>query len=280
MKAIIDIETDSLNATKIHCIVSKDYDTGEIKTWSLDECKKFPEWSKKIDQFIMHNGVSFDAPILNRLLGCNIKVSQVRDTLIESQLFNSIREDGHSLESWGNRLNYNKGDFNEFASYSKDMLEYCIRDAELTWKVAHYLEKEGKDFSQKSIRLEHNIRTIIDQQQKNGFAFKLREAIILLSQLEQEERKLEGEAQEIFPPTEIQLKTKVKYIPFNIASRKQIAERLQQKGWEPSQYTDKGNIIVNEKILNEINMPEAKMFSRFFSTTKKNWIVESMDKTM
>ena len=42
MKAIIDIETDSLNATKIHCIVSKDYDTGEIKTWVLDECKKFP----------------------------------------------------------------------------------------------------------------------------------------------------------------------------------------------------------------------------------------------
>ena len=275
MKAIIDIETDSLNATKIHCIVSKDYDTGDIKTWVLDECKNFPEWSQKIDQFIMHNGVSFDAPILNRILNCNIKVSQVRDTLIESQLFNPIREGGHSLEAWGKRLNYDKGDFNEFESYSKDMLEYCIRDTELTWRVAHQLEKEGKDFSEKSIRLEHNIRTIIDQQQRNGFAFKIKEATVLLAQLEEEERKLEAKAQEIFPPTEVQLKTKVKYIPFNIASRKQIAERLQQKGWKPKQYTDKGNIIVNEKILNEIDMPEAKMFSRFFLLQKRTGLLKA-----
>ena len=275
MKAIIDIETDSLNATKIHCIVSKDYDTGDIKTWVLDECKNFPEWSQKIDQFIMHNGVSFDAPILNRILNCNIKVSQVRDTLIESQLFNPIREGGHSLEAWGKRLNYNKGAFNEFESYSKDMLEYCIRDTELTWRVAHQLEKEGKDFSEKSIRLEHNIRTIIDQQQRNGFAFKIREATVLLAQLEEEERKLEAKAQEIFPPTEVQLKTKVKYIPFNIASRKQIAERLQQKGWEPKQYTEKGNVIVNEKILNEIDMPEAQMFSRFFLLQKRTGLLKA-----
>jgi DNA polymerase-1 len=275
MKAIIDIETDSLNATKIHCIVSKDYDTGEIKTWVLDECENFPKWSQKIDQFIMHNGVSFDAPILNRILNCNIKVSQVRDTLIESQLFNPIREGGHSLEAWGKRLNYNKGDFNEFESYSKDMLEYCIRDTELTWRVAHQLEKEGKDFSEKSIRLEHNIRTIIDQQQRNGFAFKIREATVLLAQLEEEERKLEAKAQEIFPPTEVQLKTKVKYIPFNIASRKQIAERLQQKGWEPKQYTEKGNVIVNEKILNEIDMPEAQMFSRFFLLQKRTGLLKA-----
>ena len=223
----------------------------------------------------MHNGVSFDAPILNRILNCNIKVSQVRDTLIESQLFNPIREGGHSLEAWGKRLNYNKGDFNEFESYSKDMLEYCIRDTELTWRVAHQLEKEGKDFSEKSIRLEHNIRTIIDQQQRNGFAFKIREATVLLAQLEEEERKLEAKAQEIFPPTEVQLKTKVKYIPFNIASRKQIAERLQQKGWEPKQYTEKGNVIVNEKILNEIDMPEAQMFSRFFLLQKRTGLLKA-----
>ena len=97
MRAIVDIETDSLDAKRIHCIVSKDYDTGEVKTWILEECKKFVEWSNKVDQFIMHNGVSFDAPFLNKLLGCNIKVSQVRDTLLESQLFNPVREGGHSL---------------------------------------------------------------------------------------------------------------------------------------------------------------------------------------
>ena len=209
MKAIVDIETDSLDAKRIHCIVSKDYDTGEVKTWILEECKKFVEWSNKVDQFIMHNGVSFDAPFLNKLLGCNIKVSQVRDTLLESQLFNPVREGGHSLAAWGNRFGYKKGDFNDFDSYSEEMLEYCIRDAELTWKLAHHLEKEGNKFSNKSIRLEHSIRAILDQQQKNGFAFKVRDASILLAKLEEEERELEERTQEIFPP--IELKSYITY---------------------------------------------------------------------
>tara|TARA_R100001369_G_scaffold73196_1_gene101732 strand:+ start:2011 stop:3642 length:1632 start_codon:yes stop_codon:yes gene_type:complete len=275
MRAIVDIETDSLDAKRIHCIVSKDYDTGEVKTWILEECKKFVEWSNKVDQFIMHNGVSFDAPFLNKLLGCNIKVSQVRDTLLESQLFNPVREGGHSLAAWGNRFGYKKGDFNDFDSYSEEMLEYCIRDAELTWKVAHHLEKEGKNFSNKSIRLEHSIRAILDQQQKNGFAFKVRDASILLAKLEEEERELEERTQEIFPPIELKLKTKTKYIPFNIASRKQIAERLKEKGWNPTLLTEKGNIIVNEKTLNTCELPEAKMFSRFFLLQKRTGLLKA-----
>ena len=61
IQAVVDIETDSLNATKIHCIVAQHYQTGEIRKWVGDECKQFGEWSKKIDQYIMHNGISFDA---------------------------------------------------------------------------------------------------------------------------------------------------------------------------------------------------------------------------
>ena len=86
--AIVDIETDSLDATLVHCIVACDYTTGQEKVWIQDECIEFASWAKKIDTFIMHNGVSFDAPVLNRLLGSGIKLSQVRDTLLESQLYN------------------------------------------------------------------------------------------------------------------------------------------------------------------------------------------------
>ena len=81
--AVVDIETDKLDATKIHCIVAKALNSGKEKAWIGDECKEFGKWSAQIDQFIMHNGISFDAPILNRLAGSNIKLSQVRDTLIE-----------------------------------------------------------------------------------------------------------------------------------------------------------------------------------------------------
>ena len=61
---VLDIETDSLDATKIHCIVASSV-SGKQKVWIENECSQFADWSKQIDQFIMHNGVSFDAPILN-----------------------------------------------------------------------------------------------------------------------------------------------------------------------------------------------------------------------
>ena len=83
-KAIVDIETDGIDANIIHCIVARSYGSDKEKIWIGDECQQFGDWSRQIDQFIMHNGISFDAPILNRLTGSQIKLSQVRDTLIES----------------------------------------------------------------------------------------------------------------------------------------------------------------------------------------------------
>ena len=277
--AVVDIETNGFkdNATEIHCIVAKEYTTGKVKTWVQEECKEFGEWSKLIDTFIMHNGLSFDAPLLNKFTNSSIKSNQIRDTLLESQLFNPIRNKGHSLQAWGERLNFNKGDVESFDYYTPAMLEYCKQDVELTFKVAKYLEKESKNFSKQSLLLENKIRVILDQQEENGFTLNLRKASELMATLQDEADSLVDEAQKLFPPTEVQLKTKVKYIPFNIGSRKQIAERLIEKGWEPKLKTDKGNVIVNEEVLKSINMPEAKMFSRYLLLQKrvaqiKSWI--------
>jgi DNA polymerase I-like protein with 3'-5' exonuclease and polymerase domains len=279
--AVVDIETDTLDATKIHCIVASSI-SGKQKVWIEDECQQFSDWSRQIDQFIMHNGISFDAPILNRLTGSNIKLSQVRDTLIESQLYNPIRDGGHSLQSWGERLGYSKGDYNDFTAFNKEMLEYCQRDTELTRKVAGVLSGEGSSFSDRSYNLERKVRAIVDQQERNGFAFDIQKATVFLSQLEDEQYSLEEKAQEMFEPTEVKLKTKTKYIPFNIASRKQIAERLMERGWEPKKHTEKGNVIVSEEILSKLDMPEAQMFSRYFLLQKrtgllKSWIQECQE---
>ena len=273
--AIVDIETDSLDATKIHCIVARSYESNKVKAWVGQECSEFASWSQQIDTFVMHNGISFDAPVLNRLLGCGIKLNQIRDTLIESQLYNPIRDGGHSLEAWGKTLGFEKGDFSDFLEYSPEMLEYCKRDTEVTRLVAKELEKEGKAFKSKAYEIECKVRAIVDKQQKNGFAFKLKEAMILQAQLQDELHELERKAEEDFEPTIVKLKTKTKHIPFNIASRKQIAERLQDKGWEPKQMTDKGNVIINEAVLSKINMPEAKMFNRYFLLQKRTGLIKS-----
>ena len=279
---IVDIETDSLTATKIHCIVARCYKTNKVKTWVGQECKDFAVWSNQIDTFIMHNGISFDAPVLNRLTGSNIKLNQVRDTLIESQLYNPIRDDGHSLEAWGKRLGYEKGDFNDFSEYTPEMLEYCKRDTEVTRLLAQKLEEEGGGFSSKSYKLERDVRAIIDKQEKNGFAFNLKDGMILLAQLQDELSELQRKAEEEFEPTIVELKTKTKKIPFNIGSRQQIADRLQKRGWTPKKFTDKGNVIINEAVLSKIKMPEAEMFNRYFLLQKrtgllKSWISECQE---
>ena len=281
-EAVIDIETDSLNATKIHCIVARSYKTNKVKTWVGQECKDFGVWSNQIDTFIMHNGISFDAPVLNRLTGSNIKLNQIRDTLIESQLYNPIRDDGHSLEAWGKKLGYKKGDFHDFSEYTPEMLEYCKRDTEVTRLLAQKLEEEGNGFSSKSYELERDVRAIIDKQEKNGFAFNLKDGTILLAQLQDELSELQRKAEKEFEPTIVELKTKTKKIPFNIGSRQQIADRLQKRGWKPKQFTDKGNVIINEAVLSKIKMPEAEMFNRYFLLQKrtgllKSWISECQE---
>ena len=275
MRAVVDIETDAINATKIHCIVARSKETGQTRHWIGDECRDFREWSKKIDTFIMHNGISFDAPLLNKFTGSDIKIDQIDDTLIKSQLYNPIRDGGHSLESWGNFFNHKKGDYHDFSHFNQDMLKYCYTDTAVTMETYDYLQEEGKKFSDESYDLERKVRSIVDKQQSNGFAFDLMKGMTLEAKLMDELNSLEEKAHDMFPPTIVELKTKTKEIPFNIASRKQIAERLMKKGWKPTKKTDKGNVIVNEAVLDTIDMPEAKMFSRYFLLQKRTGLLKA-----
>jgi DNA polymerase-1 len=280
MKVILDIETDGFNPSKIHCIVAKDIDTNTIIIFDPERMYSFKNWAKDVDTFIMHNGLSFDAPVLNRLLNAEILPGNIIDTLILSQLFNPIREKGHGLKAWGEKLNMLKGGEGvNFLVYNKAMLDYCIQDVHITHAVYNELKKESKGFSKESIDLEHDIRLIIDQQEKNGFAFDIRKAQELLAKLKDDIYDLEQWSLEEFDPTIVEMKTKTKEIPFNIGSRQQIADRLIKKGWKPKQFTDKKNIIINEAVLKTIKEPELKLtaerFSKYFLLQKRAVMVES-----
>ena len=93
MNFVLDIDTDSLDATKILCIVARNMETNANYAFVGSDCyDKFPAFiNKHADKIIMHNGIGFDAPVLNRLTGTKITIGQIEDTLFMSQLYNPER---------------------------------------------------------------------------------------------------------------------------------------------------------------------------------------------
>ena len=286
MKCILDIETNGLldEATNVHCIVAYDIDGKKPYVFKGDECRvRFPNFARNVSQFIMHNGLSFDAPMLNKLCGTEIKDDSILDTLILSQLFNPMRDGGHSLESWGERFEFPKGSIENFDYYTEDMLEYCKQDVNITYKLYNYLKEEGSKFSKRSIDLEHRIRKIINDQENFGFYLDIPYATTFMASLQDRSQNIYNQLQEVFPPIVTTgrvhkrsgkpLKDIIE--PFNPASRKQIGERLMELGWEPTKKTDKGNVIVDEDVLSTIDMDEAKLISEYLLLQKRHTQIAS-----
>ena len=158
----------------------------------------------------------------------------------------------HSLKAWGHRLAFPKDGYLETIEdltkleYTEELGKYCAKDIELT--TALHRRLISKIGSEDSVILEHEFAELIAEQVRNGFQFDKDAAAKLYSVLAGERDKLIRELQAEVPPTEIKMKTKVKHIPFNPASRQQIAVALRNLGWKPEDFTPGGEAKVDEAI--------------------------------
>ena len=285
MRLLLDIET-TLDHSKIWCVVTKDLDTNEVKIWK--EAKDFQAFIKDANLIVAHNGIGFDFYLLNKLWKCQITLKRVEDTLVLSRLLNPSRDGGHSLKSLGQGLGIEKAEFDDFNLETHtlgEMIEYCVQDVEVLHRIYSYLKHELKrqEFSTKSQELEHEVQAIIAVQERNGFKFNEPSAMRLLAELKAKLDAITVEMQGIFPPKVTAGRTHktsgkaLKDIvePFNPGSRKQIAERLIEKGWKPSKFTEKGSVIVDETTLEGLDFPEAKAIAEYLMLQKRIAQIES-----
>ena len=279
--------------------------------WTPDRVKYFPAWLVEINAEVLigHNIIGFDLPVLGKLLGFEWW-GEVEDTLVMSRLDNPSREGGHSLASWGTRLNFPKGEYDDWSMYTEEMGEYCKQDVKVLVKL--YKLMTGKGMSKVALEMEHKIAQITHKQTQNGWKFDLRKATHLLAAIKEEMFIAEDEVRKVFKPLPVW--TPLKYLKqthkkdggktsnyinqlakgaewheidgkvqwgyyafpeFNLGSRQQIARYLQHFGWTPKEFTELGTAIVSETILDAIEIPEGKLIAKYLMLQKRLGLVSA-----
>jgi len=289
MLITLDIETNTSH-DNIWVVVTQDVDTGEVlehyNSYTLEPVLL------NCEGVIGHNIIGFDAPVLERVWGIHIPVDILIDTLVLSRLYNPSLEGGHSLDSWGKRFGDPKIDFDDYdGGLTPEMVDYCIQDVALTTRLYKHLTDSLKreEFSEQCVDLERKVAIITAQQERNGFMLDVEQATLLWQDITHKMRTITAELQKVFPPiveerwsekTGKRLKDKV--TEFNVGSRKQIAERLEGVGVKFKLQTEKGATIVNEKVLEGIDIPEAKMIYEYLMLQKRaaqidSWLTHEKD---
>ena len=270
-----DIETDGLNPSVIWCAVCRHNGESEV----ICNEKDFKDYVQRKAEvtWVFHNGIGFDVPVLERLWNFSFSRGTVVDTLVMSRLADPSRSGGHSLRNWGNILGYPKGDHEDWTRLSPEMIDYCIRDTEVTEAVYKKLQAELQGFSQNCIDLEHEVQWAIQGQQRNGWLLDQRLCHILCARFKEQMNDIETTLQEVFPPiveerwsekTGKRLKDKVTV--FNPGSRQQVAERLEAKGAVWSELTPSGRPQVDERTLEENkHIPEALLVLEYLLLQKR-----------
>ena len=255
---------------------------------------------------IGHNIIKFDLAVIQKLYPNWKTKAQIRDTLVCTRLiwpdiadrdYARIRNKKefparligrHSLEAWGYRIREHKGDFckdTDWAEWSKEMQDYCMQDVVVTCDLWTHIQ--AQKYSEIAIELEHDFQYILWRQEQNGFPFDRDRAVQLYSELSAKRETLLAELLVLFPPKTVRTtfipkrdnKTKgwkagvavIKEtsVPFNPASRQQIAERLMEQGWKPDGVTDTGHPIVDETALSSIHTPATDALCEYLMLQKR-----------
>ena len=299
---ILDIETDGLDPTKIWCCATNLFDTVyDAETFKAQLA------AQDVQRIVAHNGIGFDYPVMSKLWDVDWSGYELMDSLVLSRLANPSREAGHSLRQWGERLGFPKGEHEDWSQLSCEMVKYCEQDVAVTVRVLECLQDELVGFSEESVKLEHDVQRVIQQQIKTGWLIDQKHTNDLIALLKEKKYELEETVQKTFIPLPVFIKevtpkikkdgtlsavglkflgdqsenvagwfSRIDYPPFNLGSRQQIGRYLQWFGWKPKTFTEKGQPIVDESVLGTVtDIPEAKLIAEYLMIQKRVAQVQS-----
>ena len=306
-KIVFDIEANGLDPTEIWCVVM--YDIDSRNTHVCYEKQYFWDWlvtdqmERDVEpvEFIGHNILGYDIPVLEKLWDISFAGHKLTDTLVMSRLAEPSRQGGHSLESWGDRLGCPKGEHSDWLNFSQDMVEYCKQDVRVNELVYKRLLRDLDGFRADSLVLEGQVQRIISKQIENGWVLDQESAFVLLAELKEKKYDLEDKVHETFKPLPTFVKqitpkfkkdgtksvvglkflgeawqtvqaefSRIDFPEFNLGSRQQIGRYLQYFGWKPETFTETGQPIVDESVLRKVKgIPEAELIGEYLMVQKR-----------
>lgn len=301
---------DGSFVSKVHCIVTRDIDTNEVCAYydATDIASDHHRGSllagmdslRACDLRAGHNVLNYDDPVLEFLGYGKLPDTGVRDTLIgaracypdehlKSMDYARMKQPNavetkyigrHSLEAWGQRLGCHKGQFGkqtDWKVFTKEMLDYCIRDTDVTKKLFLFIENRLNKglFTTRAWTLEQSFAKIIEGQMAHGVLFDAAAADALTQELLVRRNEIAARItiapfQDEYVTPKKKLK-RIKYKPFNPNSRPHIARYLiATYQWTPLEFTPGGRPKVDDVALQPLShVPEVATFIEFLMVEKR-----------
>lgn len=294
---VVDLECNGLmpEVSKIWIISVMCTETMSVKSFYGPSLEEGLRVLQSAESLIMHNGISFDLPVIQKVHGISLDPLKVKDTLVLSKLGNPDRGGGHSLKSWGFRLSgFPKVEIaaEMWDRWHDEFIPRCETDVKLTYGVYERL-KGMYDVMPKAVEIEHKVAIACAKMHDKGFQLDQEYCLDLLADLREENERIKDELEKVFPARFVQAGkervfkvapnrkhwawqkgvtgtayTPIKLEYINPNSRQQLASRLIKLGWKPTQFTNTGQPILNEETIVSLKHPSARVLAKYLKNEK------------